>query len=73
MIEAMIGVWLVVLSAGAGFLYGRYGTKPSKRVKPVKETNTTFGWQELLNFLQYDGSGLPLADGTERKGGNDRK
>lgn len=73
MIEAMLGVWLLALSAGVGFFYGRYGRKTPKKEKTAKETNAVFGWQELLNFLQYDGSGKPLTDGTERKGGNDRQ
>jgi hypothetical protein len=71
MVETMVGVWLLVLTMGAGFLWGRYGDQKKAGVSRKKaKKQTEMGWQELLNFLQYDGSGLPLTDGKERRNEN---
>ncbi len=69
MVETLAGIWLFLLTAAAGFLAGRYlGNK--KRPEPKRgksDVEPAFGWQELLNFLQYDGSGLPPTyQNTER-------
>ncbi len=70
MVETLAGIWLFLLSVGAGFLWGRYGGKTSARTHPRKQqcvrTTDSFGWQELLNFLQYDGSGKMPSANSER-------
>ena len=72
MVETMAGIWLFLLTAGAGFLLGKHGKKTGRREKQQEKRETKqytdFGWRELLNFLQYDGSGKPLTEGhTERE------
>lgn len=60
MLETLAGIWLFLLTAGVGFLLGRYGKRTVKcqqKNKAPANTAREFGWQELLNFLQYDGSG----------------
>ncbi len=70
MVETLAGIWLFLLSVGAGFLWGRYGGKTPTRTHPRKkqcvQAAGEFGWQELLNFLQYDGSGKLPSGSTER-------
>ena len=71
MVETMVGVWLLVLTLGAGFVWGRYGDqKIIGKSRKKSNKHIEMGWQELLNFLQYDGSGLPLTDGKERRNEN---
>ncbi len=66
MIETIAGIWLFLLTFGAGFLVGRVN-RGGRRGKTVPATqNDNFGWQELLNFLQYDGSGRMPAGTRER-------
>ena len=66
MMETVMGVWLLLLTGGVGFLWGRYGKKQPKATVKSKKSATMqqeIGWRELLNFLQYDGSGkLPFAE-----------
>lgn len=70
MVETLAGIWLFLLSVGVGFLWGRYGGKTHTRTHPRKQqcvhTTGGFGWQELLNFLQYDGSGKMSSGSLER-------
>lgn len=70
MVEVMAGIWLFLLTAGAGFLCGRYGSRTRKRVPRQKQRTAhaagEVGWRELLNFLQYDGSGKLPFDSMER-------
>lgn len=70
MLETMLGIWLFLLTAGAGFLWGRYGKRDVKRTRPrgkyPADTAGEIGWQELLNFLQYDGSGKLPSGNMER-------
>ncbi len=68
MVETLAGIWLFLLTAAAGFLAGRYTGREKKPArKPEKGTfEPEFGWQEWLNFLQYDGSGLPQTQHRER-------
>ncbi len=73
MIETIAGIWLFILTMGAGFVWGRFSNRMG-RVKISRrksaEKQVEMGWQELLNFLQYDGSGLPLVtERTERREG----
>jgi hypothetical protein len=73
MIETMAGIWLLILTMGAGFLWGRFGGIKERSKTARKKsagTQVEMGWQELLNFLQYDGSGLPpVTEKTERREG----
>lgn len=70
MVEVMAGIWLFLFTAGVGFLWGRYGGKAQKHTRPRKkqcvQASGEFGWRELLNFLQYDGSGKLPSGSTER-------
>lgn len=69
MVETLAGIWLFLLTAAAGFLAGRYGGRGKKPERKPEKTNleSEFGWQQWLNFLQYDGSGLPQTyQNTER-------
>lgn len=75
MLEVIAGIWLFLLTAGAGFAAGRYSRKeekPARRSKPQPAAQD-FGWQQLLNFLQYDGSGMPLPkqSGERMDGGSE--
>ena len=69
-LEVLLGVWLFLLTGGVGFLIGRYGKRRKSGVRPKSTGQATeqaeFGWQELLNFLQYDGSGKPPIRHLER-------
>ena len=66
MIETVMGIWLLLLTGSVGFLWGRYGKKKPKTWAKSKKSVTMqqeIGWYELLNFLQYDGSGkLPSVE-----------
>ncbi len=65
MVEAMLGVWLFLLAAAAGFLCGRHDRRrgqPEKRRTRAPSETVDMSWQELLRFLQYDGS-----DSSERE------
>ena len=61
MLETILGIWLFLVTAGAGFVWGRYGKRADKphkkRERQPADLGGEFGWQELLNFLRYDGSG----------------
>lgn len=60
MVETMMGIWLFLLAAAAGFLCGRHGRRrgqPEKRRTRSPSETVDMSWQELLRFLQYDGSG----------------
>lgn len=70
MVETMAGIWLFLLTAGAGFVCGRC-SKPNRkpdrtRRQPRSDTVSEIGWRELLNFLQYDGSGKQPTDSFGR-------
>ncbi len=69
MVETMAGIWLFLLTAIAGFVAGRVTRKSDRRTRsPKREVGAADpGLQQLLNFLQYDGSGLPYTkEKTER-------
>ena len=69
MVETLAGIWLFLLSVGVGFIAGRFSRPHKKGGKtPTTLTEENFGWQELLNFLQYDGSGRMTTDRVERGG-----
>ncbi len=71
MVETVAGIWLFLLTLGAGFLLGRLhrkGQKNSRKHTSAAVTEDGFGWQELLNFLQYDGSGRQPS-GKNKRGG----
>lgn len=70
MLETFAGIWLFVFSVGVGFLWGRYGKRQQKNSRPKKkraaDSTSEIGWRELLNFLQYDGSGKQPTGNFER-------
>lgn len=70
MLETMAGIWLFLLTGGAGFLWGRYSKRAAKHSRPRRKNPTAgsqeIGWRELLNFLQYDGSGKQPSGSLER-------
>lgn len=71
MVETVLGIWLFLLTFGAGYLLGRLRCgkqKAGNKQARITATEEGFGWQELLNFLQYDGSGKQPS-GTIRRGG----
>ncbi len=72
MVETLAGIWLFLLTFGAGFLAGRlFRTQRRGGKAPTAPTGDHFGWQELLNFLQYDGSGRMPANRKEIGGKSD--
>ncbi len=74
MVETVAGIWLFLLTFGAGFLVGRFSRMPRRGGKTqAAVTGDNFGWQELLNFLQYDGSGRMPAGRKERGGKSDEE
>ncbi len=74
MVETLAGIWLFLLTFGAGFLAGRFPRLQRRGGKtPPAVSGNTFGWQELLNFLQYDGSGRMPAGIKERGGKSDEE
>lgn len=60
MVETMLGIWLFILTALAGYVAGRY-VRRGAQLKRQKEAGCTDDavMRELANFLRYDGSGLP--------------
>lgn len=72
MLETILGIWLFLMSVGAGFLLGRYVKRPEPpkrgRAHTSAEKSGEFGWQELLNFLRYDGSGAVSDERREVEG-----
>ena len=74
MVATIAGIWLFLLTFGAGFLTGRWYRGNHRNGKTaVTVPNEHFGWQELLNFLQYDGSGRMPAAVKERGGKADEE
>lgn len=64
MSEVLISIWLLLAAAGAGFLWGQHTERRRTRSAERGRTVRTGGvpdpaWQEIWNFLRYDGSGLP--------------
>ncbi len=75
MVETLAGIWLFLLTFFFGFWSGKrhgVGKKVVQKKHQKAESNEDFGWRELLNFLQYDGSGTDTDDRMER-GMNDRE
>ncbi len=74
MIQTVAGIWLFLLTFGAGFITGRIyrGTRRGGKMTPLAQPDN-FGWQELLNFLQYDGSGRMPTSLKERGGKSDEE
>lgn len=72
MVETILGIWLFLLTFGAGFWVGqrRQGKRKSERTTAAEGR---LGWQELLNFLQYDGSGTVTANNKEIGGKSDEE
>jgi len=69
MVETILGIWLFLLTFGAGYLTARIAHRRQKSARPPHTvTGDDFGWQELLNFLQYDGSGK-LSSNRKGQGG----
>ncbi len=70
MLEVVAGIWLFLLTGGAGFLWGRYTSRTAKCSRPKgkypMDSAQEVGWRELLNFLQYDGSGKQPSGSFER-------
>lgn len=74
MVETIAGIWLFLLTFGAGFLVGRLPRAQRRGGKtPTAAKGDNFGWQELLNFLQYDGSGRMPANTKELGGKSDEE
>ncbi len=74
MVETLLGIWLFLLTFGAGFFLGRlYRHRQRNGKTPTVVADENFGWQELLNFLQYDGSGRMPAGMKERGGKSDEE
>ncbi|MBP3381997.1 MAG: hypothetical protein J6L00_05055 [Clostridia bacterium] len=75
MVETVAGIWLFLLTFGAGFLAGRFSRVQHRGSSkaPTAVTGDNFGWQELLNFLQYDGSGRLPANTKELGGKSDEE
>lgn len=71
MVETLLGIWLFLFTFGAGFLVGRLcrgKRRTEHKHTPAAVTDEGFGWQELLNFLQYDGSGKRPSGNVKRGG-----
>lgn len=73
MVETVAGIWLFLLTFGAGVLVGRFPRTPRRGGKTPQVKGENFGWQELLNFLQYDGSGQMSANTKELGGKSDEE
>ena len=82
MVETMLGIWLFLLTAAAGFFCGKRSVqreRPEKRKKRSPSETVDMSWQELLRFLQYDGSDSAMREregrvtGHEADSGRDTK
>ena len=63
MVEAMLGIWLFLLTAAAGFLCGRHGRRrgqPEKRRTRAPSETVDMSWQELLRLEHVETAGVRL-------------
>ncbi len=74
MVETMLGIWLFLLTAAAGFLCGRRAERQKRsetRRSRAPSEAVDMSWQELLRFLQYDGSDIGERERERRVTGNE--